>query len=828
MDVSSLRLALRKLGKSPGFTALVLVTLAIGIGANTAIFSLVYGSLLRPLPYPAGDRLVHISEWNSQNPGMPVSYPNFQDWRTAQDDFMGLAIFRSDEATLKTLGGVEHVYSAIVSSDFFSVLGVHAAMGRDMVADDDRVGAAPVAWLTYAAWDRYFDREPDLVGKTVMLNGAATTVAGILPADFRFFREADAFTPIEPFADRQFLRERGNHSGTFVIGRLKPGVTIEAARAQINAIEKRLEGQYPRDNSGMVAKVETLRERLEGDGAAKLYLLLGAVGMLLLIACVNVANMLLARSFGRRREMAIRTAIGATRRQLFLQLLTESLVLAVAGGVLGVVAGHWGYEFVARLAPWEMRSLMQGANGIEIVAWLAIAGLTLVVGVAFGLAPAWHLSHSNPNDALKSGRPMVRTLVGRFHLADGLVFIQVSLAVMLLVGAGLLIRSLQKLTTVSTGLQPDHVLTLRVATPEAVSMINDPSAFVRYNEALLAKIQGLGEVQSAAFASSLPYTWDTSTNSFFRPDRPLPEPGKYPSTSQHVVTADYFRTMGIPLIRGELFDGHEPQPLLPDGRPFTMELVGKIYSNFLCSAVISVRMAEQFWPGEDPIGKAFQIGPPELKLPRFKVIGVVGNTKQMGAENGDQVEYYALLKQFPSTTQVHLAVRTRADPRLATASVRRAIREMEPDQPIFDVELMSSRIAGFSSDRRFSMGLFVFFALTALLLAATGIYGVLAYLVGQRSREFGVRMALGAQRGDVLRHVMGRGLKVIVPAVGLGLLAALAASRALQSQLFGIGGADLLTYVASGMLLLATASLACAMPARRASRVDPVEVLRSE
>ena len=697
-----------------------------------------------------------------------------------------------------------------------------------MTADDDRVGAAPVVWLTYSAWDRFFDKKPDLVGRTVMLKGAATTVAGILPAEFRFFRSADAFIPIEPFVDREFMRQRENHSGTDAIGRLKPGVTIEAARAELLAIGKRLERQYPQANTGIAPRVISLRERLEGDAASRLYLLLGAVGMLLLIACVNVANLLLARSFGRRREMAIRTALGATRKQLFMQLLTESLVLALAGGFLGLLAGHWGFEFVLRLAPWEMRSLMQGASGIEVTVRLAIAGLTILVGVAFGLAPAWHLSHANPNDALKNTRPVVRTRLGRFHLADGLVFAQVSLAVMLLVGAGLLIRSLQKLTSVPTGLQPEHVLTLRVSTPAKAAMTNDPSAFVRYHEALLAKLRGLGEIQSAAFASSLPYTWNTSTNTFFRPEHPLPLPGKFPSTSEHVVTLDYFRTLGIPLLRGELFDGHEPKPSLPDGQPFTMESVAKIYANFVNSAVISSRMAREYWPGEDPVGKTFQIGPPELKLPRFKIVGVVGNTKQMGAENGDQVEYYALLSQFPAATQLHLAVRTRADPSIAAASLRRAIRELEPDQPIFDVELMSSRIADFSSDRRFGMGLFVFFALTALLLAATGIYGVLACLVGQRSREFGVRMALGAQRGDVLRHVLGRGLKVIVPGIGLGLFAALLGSRALQSQLFGVTGSDLPTYIVSGTLLLGTALLACMMPARRASKVNPVEVLRSD
>jgi putative ABC transport system permease protein len=398
--------------------------------------------------------------------------------------------------------------------------------------------------------------------------------------------------------------------------------------------------------------------------------------MLLLIACVNVANMLLARSFGRGREMAIRTALGATRWDLFAQLLTESLLLALGGGVLGMLAGYLGYSFVARLAPWEMRELLAGTDGFDYTVWLFIGGVTLLTGIAFGLAPAWQLSHANPNDALKNTRLAGRTLFGRFHLSDALVLVQVSLAVMLLVGAGLLIRSLERLSSVPTGLQPEHVLTLRVSTPPAAAMTNDPGAFIRHHEAVLAKVQALGEVESASFGSSLPYTWDTSSNSFFRPDRPLPEHGKFPSVNQHVVTADYFKTVGIPLLRGALFDGHEPRAPLPEGKPITIATLGNIYANFVVSTVISRKMADQYWPGEDPIGKTFQIGEPEWKLPRMKIIGVVGNTTQIGAERGEQVEYYALLSQWPATMSLHLAVRTRQDPGAAVADVRRAIREV--------------------------------------------------------------------------------------------------------------------------------------------------------
>jgi predicted permease len=622
------------------------------------------------------------------------------------------------------------------------------------------------------------------------------------------------------------MRQRANHNGTNVIGRLKPGVTVEAARAQLVGIAQRLERDYPPSNAGVSVVVLPLRDRLEGNSTTSLYLLLGAVGMVLLIACVNVANMLLARSFARAREMAIRTALGATRGQLIRQLLTESLLLALGGGVLGMLAGRWGYEYVSRLAPWEMRELMRDAGGFDYGVWLFIAGLTLLTGIAFGLAPAWQLSHSNPNDALKNTRPTVRTFFGRFHLADALVFLQVALAVMLLVGAGLLIRSLQRLSAVPTGLQPARVLTLRISNPPSATISSNADAFVRHHEALLEKVRVVPGVESAAFVSSLPYTWNTSSNSFFRPDRPLPEPGKFPDTNLHVVTADYFKTLGIPLLRGALFDGHEPRAPLPTAA-ITMESIPKIYADFTVDAVISRKMAEQFWPDENPIGKVFQIGFPELKLARMRIIGVVGNTTQIGAERGEQVEYYTLLSQWPATISLHLAVRTHQDPSGVVASLRTAIREVAPDEPIFDVELMSNRIANFSSDRRFSMGLFAFFAGTALLLATVGIYGVLSCLVSQRTREIGIRMALGAQRADVLRNVIRRGLVVALPGVLVGLVAAWAASRALQSQLFGVTNADVPVYAICGAFLLAAGLVAFSLPAQRAAKVNPVEALRS-
>ena len=826
--MNNLRLALRLLAKSPGFTAIVVLTLALGIGANTAIFSLVNTTFFRALPYPDPDRLVHLSEGNEKWHDMSVSYPNFLDWCSGQDVFSALAIYRTDSRKLKTPDGAEQVTIAQVSGGFFPAVGVHAAAGRDLTADDDRAGAAPVLWLTHAAWRRYFAAAPGLVGQTVLLDGQPTTVAGILPAEFRFHRQADVFVPIDPFADQQFMRTRANHNGTAVIGRLKPGVPIETARAQMTAIGRRLERTYPKENAGIGVSLVPLRERMAGWARTNLFLLLGAVGMVLLIACVNVATMLLARSFGRTREMAIRTALGATRRDLILQLLAESLVLAAAGGVIGAMAGSWGYDFVSRLVPWEMRALTGGIAGIDRGVLLFIVGITLGTGIAFGLAPAWQLAHANPNDALKDTKPAVRTLFGRIHLADGLIVIQVALALMLLIGAGLLIRSLARLAAVDPGVRAERVLTLRVATPPQEVYRRDPLGYAAYHDRILEKVGALPEVEAAAFVSSLPFTWDTSDMSMFRTDLPVPAPGKYPAISNHVVTSGYFRTLGIPLIRGAVFDDHEPVPKFPAGEEISMALLPKIYAGFDLSCVISQSMADELWPGTDPLGKSIQLGTVEMNLPRARVIGIVGSTTQLGAERGKSPECYFLLRQWPAPMSLHLAVRTRAVPAAALGSVRLAVQAVAPDQPVFDVELMAERIAGFSSDRRFNMGLFVFFAATALLLAVIGIYGVLACVVGQRTREIGIRVALGAQRPQLFRGVIGRGLALAIPGTVLGLAGAWAGNRLLQSQLFGVSGSDVPAYLAGAILLLLAALLACIVPARRATRVNPIDALRAE
>jgi predicted permease len=464
--MNDLRYAFRRLHASPGFTIVVILTLALGIGAITSVFSIVNATFLRPLPYAEPDRLMLLSERSSQDE-LGVSYPNFLDWHAQQDAFSGLAIYHPESAKLATADGTELISTCLVSGDFFPVLGLRAAQGRDLSVADDQVGAAPVAWVAHDAWQKYFAGDPELVGRTIVLDGQTVTVAGILPAGFRFHRSIDLYRPLAPYAKQLFMTMRESHNDSYVLGRLKPKVTQEQARAQMSSITQRLRSEYPKENAGIDAQLVPLRERLAGPARTQLFLLLGAVGVVLLITCLNVANMLLSRSFTREREMAIRTALGASRLQLVRQLLVESLLLAIAGGSVGALVGLWATRSLRQLVPWEMQPLADLDRGMDSRVLVFVAAATLLTGIGFGLAPAWRLSHANPNDALKNMQRTVRTWLGRLRLGDMLVVVQMALALMLLVGAGLLIRSLHRVLQVPPGIRPERVLTLQVSPPVA-------------------------------------------------------------------------------------------------------------------------------------------------------------------------------------------------------------------------------------------------------------------------------------------------------------------------------------------------------------------------
>jgi len=825
--IADLRFALRQFAKYPSFTAILVCTLALGIGANTAIFSIVDATFLRPLPYADADRLVALEERTLKGSDLSVSYPDFLDWCGQQDVFSGIALYHSDSGKLKTAKGAELVSTCFISGDLFSVLGIRPLSGRGFSPGDDREGSAPVAWLTHEAWQKHFAGAADVIGRSVLLNGRSVAVAGILPDGFRFHRQVDLFLPLAPFAREQFMTMRENHSDAHGLGRLKPGVSLASAKTQMEAIARRIEQQYPKINDGITVRVMPLRESLAGDSKAQLLLLLGAVAMVLLIACVNVANLLLARSIGREREMAIRTAMGATRFQIVRQLLIESVLLAAAGGLLGLLVGLWGFSLTRSLMPWEIAPLVAENDAFDWRVLLYVGGLALAAGIGFGLAPAWQLSHANPNDALKNTRRRLHTFFGRFRLSDLLVVGQVSLALVLLVGASLMVLSLHRLLKVPSGLRPERVLTLQVSAPPLSQFQRDPYSFTAFYSRIVGAVASLPEADGAAVASGLPFTWNTNYTCFFRLDRPTPVAADLPSASNHTVSPDYFRTIGIPLLRGRGFTGQERQPVFPEGMELTPQNIGAIYKDVAIDGVISQRMAERFWPGEDPIGKRFQLGFPEMHLPAVEIVGIVGNTTQIGLDRGATAEFYLPMRQWPLMS-AHVIVRTRMEPAAAVASVRAAVQSVARDEPVFDVKLMAERMDDFVSGRRFNRDLFASFAGAALLLSLIGIYGVLSFIVSQRTREVGIRMALGAQKRDVLHLVLSHGLRLIAAGIMLGIAGALAVTRLLASLLYGISPQDPGAFAVTTLGLGAVAVLACWLPARKAACVNPIEALRTE
>jgi len=826
--ISALRLVFRQFARTPGFTFVAVLTLALGIGANTAFFSVINNTLLRPLPYPNQDRIVQIDEVSTEFNRMSVSYPNFLDWQQQQSVFSSLALFNANSGRFKTAGSTEQVSLCFVTSEFFSTLGVSLLQGNLPTAENDKAGSMPVAWLTYATWQKFFHGAPDVVGKSVLIDDRDVSIGGILPASFRFTRNVDIYLPIAPYALQNFMTMRENHSGANVLGLLKPDVTLAAAQKQFDTIAERLQHEYPAANSGINIHAELLRDRLSSDSRTNLLLLSSAVGMVLLIACVNLANMLLARSFSRLREMAIRTALGATRAQLIRQLFIENLALATLGGSIGLLLGLWGYSFIERLIPWNMKPLLEGSESLDyrVLAFTILA--TFLTGIGFGLAPAWQLSQSNPNEALKQTPRIVNTRWGRWHLRDILVGVQVSLALILLVGASLLIRSLQSILAVDPGIRPAQVLTLHVEPPPLSEFQSDPDSLTRFHQRTIEAVQNLPGVECAAVVSSLPFSWNNSYMVFYVEGRPLPEEGKFPSASNHTVSENYFKALGIPLIRGRIFDGHESQPVFPKGVPFTPENLPTLYKGITFQGVISKSMAEQFWPGEDALGKRFRIGFPYMGLPFVEVIGIVGDVTQNGLDRGPLPEYYLSQRQFGVPNYTHLILRAAAKPSSIASTVRTALKRALPDNPVTNLrpmtELLDERISG----RKFNLRLFVFFAGTALLLALIGLYGVLAFVVGQRTREIGIRMALGARRANVLCDIIKRGLWLVVPGLVLGGVAAWLASRFLQSQLYAVTRNDLTSYLISASLLLIAAIVACLLPARRATKINPIEALRAE
>jgi predicted permease len=811
-----LRYGFRMLVKSPGFTAVAVVTLALGIGANTALFSIINGVLLSPLPFPESDRLVTLHENKPNFEGGSVSYPNFRDWQKDNHTFSAVAVGRTYAFSLTGIGEAEQVGGEFISSDFFPVLGVKPVIGRTFTQDEEQIGAGAVALISEGLWRRKFSSAPDILGKNITLDARDYTIVGVIPANFHLlipgFRDADVYAPVGQWSNPLLLK-RGAGLGFHGIGRLKPGVTIEQARADMDGITRILADEFPDSDKGITAKIVPLKAQMVGDVRPLLLILLASVGFVLLIACVNVANLLLARATSRTREFAVRAAMGASQGRVVRQLLTESVLLALAGGGLGLLLAAWGTRAALGVLPAALPRAEQVGLDSHVLIFTIV--VSFFVGILFGLTPALKTSQPDLHETLKQGG---RGASGTRHRAqDVFVVAETALALVLLVGAGLTIRSLIKLWNVDPGFNPHHVLTFGLSLPPAKTIGTTPvairAAFREFDEKMAA-IPGVQAVSQTWGA--IPLSGDDE-QLFWLEGQPKPQNDNDMNWAiDYIVEPDYLRALEIPLLRGRFFTSQDKAGSPP------VVLVDDVF-------------AQKYFPNQNPVGKRIHL---QQSNRLAEIVGVVGHVNQWGLAADSQHSLrsglYIPCLQMPDDFVVMApsgsAVILRAvdDSSGLVDSIRRVSAQMSNQQVIFGAQTMDSLISDSLASQRFSMTLLAAFAVLAVVLAGVGIYGVISYVVGQRAHEIGIRMALGAQRQDILRLILGRGGKLAGLGVALGLVAALGLTRFLASLLYGIGATDPLTFAGVSLLLTVVALAACYVPARRAAKVDPMVALRYE
>jgi putative ABC transport system permease protein len=804
--IQDLRYGVRMLWKSPGFTIVAVLTLALGIGANTAIFSVVNGVLLRPLPFRDPSRLVLIAE-KSSFPIISTSYENYLDWRDQSHSFESMEATRGSSITLTGAGEPERLNVRMATAGLFSMLGINAQIGRTFLPEEDRAGGTPVALLSYGLWQRRFGGSADIIGKTVNLDLQPYTVVGILPSGFQILQPADLYLPFTPWA-KTLPADRNWHPGIIPLARLKQGVSKEQARGEMVGITKRLEQQYPDYNTGTSADVVGLQDEIVQNSRPALLLLLGAVSFVLLIACANVANLLLARAASRGREVAIRTAMGASRGRVIRQLLTESVLLSLAGGLLGVIVALAAVGLLPKIAG---DSIPQGAPiGLDpwVLAFTAV--VSLFTGLLFGIVPALRTANLDLRGTLNEGSRGSTAGPGQHVLRGALVAMEIALAMLLLVGSGLLLRSFSRLQEVPPGFQPDHLLVADI--PLSPTAYAKPQDRYQFFDRLVERAKSLPGVRSAAAASFLPVSGGGSIIHFNITGHPPKSPHEFVAAGYRTITPNYLETLGVPLLQGRFFTrgDNEKSPAV---------------------VIINATMAHTFFPNENPLGKRLQLGAlPEQEVPTMEIVGVVGDV-HFGLGTDPQAEMYLPYRQADlllPVFQLSVVMRTAGDPSLETSALRSALAEIDPNQPLVKVRTMEENMATTVAQPRFRTWLIGILAMLALVLAAVGVYGVMSYTVTQRTSEIGVRVALGAQPRDVFRIIVGQGLRLALFGVGVGLVAALVLTRLLQSFLFGISAYDPLTFIAVSLLLTLVAVAASYFPARRATRVDPMIALRYE
>lgn len=797
--LQDIRYALRMLLKKPGFTVVAVITLALGIGANTAIFSVINTVLLRPLPYAAPEQLMMV--WESfpgslENPSMPA---NFADWREQNQVFTDMAAWAGQTFNLSGNGEPEKLKGLNVTANLFPLLGAQPIHGRSFSPADDRPGADPVVIISYGLWQRRFASSVEAIGNRVRLNGQEHTIIGVMPPTFHFpDLEQAVWIPLA--LNSETINTRLSSHYLSVIARLKPGVTQSQAQSEMSALATRLEQQYPQTNKTVGVRIVSLRDQIVGDIRLALLVLFAAAGFVLLVACMNVANLLLFRASARQSEIAVRLALGAGRWRIVRQLLTESMLLGLLGGASGLLLAMWGLSMLSAVLPDSLAVVRDVRIDLRVMAFTLCA--TITTGILFGLFPAFQTTRLNLNEALKEGgRGAVQARSGMRSL---LVVVEIALAVVLIAGAGLMINSFLRLRQVDAGFKADHLLTMEI--DPTLARYHSHTALAAFYDQLLERIRALPGVVSAGTVTRLPLT-DTSIHYLFSAETQTgwKSVGALPST----ISPDYFNTMGIPLVAGRVFTSQD-----------TAETEAV--------AVINEAMARLLWPSQDAVGKRIRMYPYNETAPTLMVIGVVKNVKQAELQAAARPQLYRTYKQVMFYPPCDLAIRTSVDPLTLAAAVREAIHSVDRDQPVANIRTMEQVFASSIADERFNMLLLACYAALALLLAAVGIYGVMSYQVSQHTREIGIRIALGAQTNDVLRLVLGQGLILTLAGLAAGLAGVWALTRLMSKLLYEVSPTDLLTLSSVSLLLGIIALLACWLPARRAMKVDPLVALRCE
>jgi putative ABC transport system permease protein len=804
--LQDIRYAVRLLAKNPGVMGIAVLTLALGIGANTAIFTVVNAVLLRPLGFRDPERLIIVAE-KSSFPVISTSWENYQDWRDQSHSFEGLEATRAATITLTGAGDPERLQLRNVTAGLFPLLGVNAQIGRTLVKEEDRVGGAPVVLLSYALWQRRFGGSQEILGKSITLDTQPYTVVGVMPAGFEVLTPADVFLPLVPWAST-LPNDRNWHPGIIPIGRLKTDVSRAEARTEMLGITKRLEQQYPEYNTGVSADVVGLQEQMVQNVRPALLLLLGAVAAVLLIACVNVANLLLSRAASRGREVAIRTSMGATRGRLVRQLLTESVLLSLAGGGFGLFLAWASLGPLLKLSAGSVPAAFSVSLDRSVL--LFTLGVSILVGLVFGIVPALRTAQIDLRETLNEGSRGSTSGPGQHRLRGVLVAAEIAMALLLLVGAGLLLKSFERLQDVPPGFRPDHLLIADL--PLSQTAYARPEQRFEFYDRTVEHARSLPGIRSAAATTFLPVSGGGGLIHFNITGRPPKSPHDFTAAGFRAISAGYFETLAVPLLQGRLF-----APGDIDRAPAVV--------------LINTTMARTYFPNENPLGKRLQLGAtPESQIPTMEIVGVVGDVLQ-GLGDEAKAEMYVPYRQVDALLpifQMSVVLRTSMEPLTATSALRSAIGEIDPNQPLVNVRSMDQNIQTSVAQPRFRTWLIGTFAALALVLAAVGVYGVMSYSVTQRTGEIGIRVTMGAQPSDIVRIIVGEGLRLALLGVAVGIVGALLLSRLLRTFVFGVSTSDPATFAGVAIVLTLVGAAASYFPARRATRVDPLVALRYE